>query len=630
MTEPDDEEEGAETEFVAADDRVIGKAFRWSLWVFLAIGVVVGVVAYLQGRKTTGDVVVEGEISRAQVQNVAAEAPQVKFTDVTEAAGIAFVHTSGATGSKFLPETMGPGCAFLDYDRDEDPDILIVNSKPWPDSIAGGKVDAAASPTSVLYRNEGAGMFVDVTRGSGLDVSLYGVGVAVGDYDADGWQDVFLTTIDENRLFRNNGGKFEDVTDRAGVAGDPSEWSTSAGFFDCDNDGDLDLFVCNYVRWSREIDVGLNYQLTGVGRAYGPPTDYKGTQPYFYRNDGDGTFTEVAEKAGLHVTNSATGLPVAKALALMPIDVDRDGWLDFFVANDTVKNFLFHNRGDGTFEEVGDRAGVAFDANGSSTGAMGIDATHYRNDGTLGVAVGNFANEMSSLYVAENDKFLFSDEAIAEGIGPVSRKMLSFGLFFFDYDLDGRLDLFQTNGHLEEEINKMQPSQHYRQPSQLFWNCGPDARSCFVPVSTESSGDLGLPVVGRSAAYADYDGDGDLDVLLTQTGDRAVLLRNDQNLGNHWLRLRLVGKRTNRDAIGVWVEADAGGVTQRRQVMPTRSYLAQMDLVLTFGLGRSERADAVRIYWPGEEPQELGAVAADTYRIVEQWDGEAPAEPIAK
>ncbi|MCZ6793418.1 MAG: CRTAC1 family protein [Planctomycetota bacterium] len=604
-----------EGELVSVDDRVISTFFWWSLAVFALVGGVVGLVVYLSTREPPQTVVEERPFVPPKEPLRTARPPTVRFTDITVAAGIRFHHENGARGEKLLPETMGPGCAFLDHDGDEDPDIVLVNATVWP----GDPAASEPPPTPALYRNDGGGAFTEVTREAGLAVSLYGMGVAVADYDGDGRVDVFLTAVGENRLFRNVGGRFEEVTRQAGVAGGADEWSTSAGFFDGDGDGDLDLFVCNYVRWSREIDANVNYRLVGVGRAYGPPTHFEGTQPYYYRNDGDGTFTEVAAQVGLHVTNAATGVPVAKALALIPFDVDLDGWMDILVANDTVRNFLFKNRGDGTFVEEGRGLGVAYDSDGNSTGAMGVDAAYYRNDRSLALAVGNFATEMSSLYVTEEDTLLFTDHAINEGIGPVSRQMLSFGLFFFDYDLDGRTDLFQTNGHLEEEINQVQPSQHYRQPSQLFWNVGPSYRSTFVPVDGATVGDLSQPVVGRAASYADIDGDGDLDILITQTGGSALLLRNDQELGHGWLRLRLVGSRKNRDAIGARVEVDAGGVTQRRQVMPTRSYLSQVESVLTFGLGESPRADAVRVWWPGErEPRELGSISANTYRVIQR------------
>jgi hypothetical protein len=292
--------------------------------------------------------------------------------------------------------------------------------------------------------------------------------------------------------------------------------------------------------------------------------------------------------------------------------------MDILVANDTVQNFLFHNLGDGTFEEIGTLSGLGFDRDGSATGAMGIDVAHYRNDEQIAVGMGNFANEMSSLYVSQTGGLQFSDEAIGEGIGAPSRRFLSFGLFFFDYDLDGRLDLLQANGHLETEINQVQSSQQYRQPAQLFWNAGPDAVACFQEVPADRVGDLARPIVGRAATYADIDADGDLDVLLTQAGDRPMLLRNDSSLGNRWVRFKLRGDRSNRDAIGAWVLVEAGGVTHRRQVMPTRSYLSQVELPVTVGLGKVDRVDRVRVIWPDGTQQDLGSVEPNTLLDVVQ------------
>lgn len=320
----------------------------------------------------------------------------------------------------------------------------------------------------------------------------------------------------------------------------------------------------------------------------------------------------------MQIDNPATGLPVAKALAILPVDIDGDGFIDLIVANDTVPNFLFHNNTDGTFQEIGARGGIAFSSAGKATGAMGIDAGHYRNDRDLAISIGNFANEMTSLYVSQREALQFADQAIGEGIGSPTRLRLTFGLFFFDYDLDGRLDLLQANGHLEDEINTVQPSQHYRQPAQVFWNAGPLTRSCFVEVPTSQLGDLSKPIVGRGAAYADIDGDGDLDVLLTQAGGPPMLLRNEQDLGHHWLRVKLIGRTCNRDAIGAWVELTAAGVTQRRQVMPTRSYLSQVELPVTFGLGDATEVDSLRIIWPDQATQEVAVDQLDTMLVIEQ------------
>ena len=407
------------------------------------------------------------------------------------------------------------------------------------------------------------------------------------------------------------------MTESAGVAGAEDDWSSSAGFFDADNDGDLDLFVCNYVRWSRDKDLQLAFSLNGRDRAYGPPIQYEGAACAFYLNQGDGTFVDATEGAGIAVRNPATNGLMAKALALTFSDLDRDGDLDVLVANDTVQNFLFRNEGDGTFVEVGAMSGVAFDMNGEATGAMGIDIGDFANSGRLAIGIGNFANESTSFYVQQpRSPWQFADMAAAEGIGSPSKLALSFGLFFFDYDLDGRLDLLQANGHLEDEINEIQSSQHYRQPAQLFWNCGPDARSCYVAIEGDQLGDLSMPIVGRGAAFGDLDEDGDLDVVLTQAGERSVVLRNDQALGHHWLRVRLVGTRSNRDGIGAEVELTAGGVTQRRAVMPTRSYLSQVELPVTFGLGDQATVESLRVRWPSGAEQSVAVPGVDRLLVI--------------
>lgn len=531
------------------------------------------------------------------------EVSPAKFTDITKQAGITFVHNNGAFGDKLLPETMGGGVAFFDFDNDGQQDLLFINSTWWPEHIPAGKPPT----TMALYRNDGKGRFTDVTAGSGLDVSFYGMGVAIGDYDSDGLADVFITGVGGNHLFRNEGpGKFRDVTQTAGVAGAPEAWSTSAAWIDYDNDGKLDLFVCNYVRWSPELDRSASFELPKIGRAYGPPRKFQGTFPYLYHNEGNGKFRDVSAQAGIQVKDPATGLPMAKSLALAPVDVDNDGWIDLVVANDTVQNFLFRNERNGTFKEIGARSGVAYDAYGLTRGAMGIDSARFRNDDTLGIAIGNFANEMNALYVAQRDSLVFADEAIKEGVGPASQKLLKFGLFFFDYDLDGRLDILTANGHLDPEINRVDSLQQYRQPAQLFWNRGDKKGMGFEAVpAAKCSPDLLKPIVGRGSAFADIDGDGDLDVVLTQIGGPPLLLRNDQRLGQHWLRLKLVGTKSNRDAIGAWVKMRVAGHTLSRQVMPTRSYLSQSELPVTFGLGKADKVDSMEILWPSGTKQKV-------------------------
>jgi enediyne biosynthesis protein E4 len=621
---PDSNNSAGDTQFDSEteerDDAIIGAALRWSLVAGIVLSCVVGGGLYYASRPEPPAPIVRTELAPVSVRKESPmEIPEIPFTDVTDDAGIRFVHENGAYGQKFLPETMGGGNAFFDFDSDGDQDLLLVNSRRWSWDSRG----AAEPPaTMALYRNKGngTGQFEDVTAGSGLDVSLYGMGAAVGDYDNDGRVDVFLSAVGSNRLFHNEGdGKFIDVTASAGIAGDPAEWSTSCGWFDFDNDGDLDLFVCNYVKWSREFDEGQNFQLTGGGRAYGRPQNFEGTFPYLYRNDGGGSFVEIAEQAGLQIRNQATDVPIAKSLGVTFTDFDHDGWQDIIVANDTVQNLLFHNTGRNTFEEAGAAAGIAYDMNGAARGAMGIDVACFRNNDSVGIAIGNFSNEMTALYVSSGKQLQFVDEAVSTGLGPHSRSDLTFGVVYLDGDLDGRLDLFCSNGHLEEEINRVQSSQHYEQPQQLFWNCGAEQFTEFVPLAAAKCGeDLLRPMVGRGASFADIDNDGDQDLLVTTVGRRPRLLRNDQQLGHHWLRLKLIGTTSNRDAIGARVEVKDGEHTYVRQVMPTRSYLSQSELPLTFGLGASAKVDRVTIDWPDGTRQELGPLTADHPHVIEQ------------
>jgi hypothetical protein len=363
----------------------------------------------------------------------------------------------------------------------------------------------------------------------------------------------------------------------------------------------------------------VGYTLLGVGRAYGQPNNFQGAFPRLFRNNGQGRFSDVSEVSGVQIRNPLTGVPVAKPLGVAPVDLNRDGLTDLVVANDTVQNFVLVNQGDGTFREIGALAGVAFDSYGNTRGAMGIDTAWFQNNDRLGIAIGNFANEMTALYVAQHTATNFADEAITAGIGPASRLLLKFGVFFFDYDLDGWLDLLTANGHLEEEISKVQQSQSYAQPAQLFWNTGAGGQSGFLDVKADRAGpDLFRPLVGRGAAYADIDLDGDLDVVLTQVGGPPLLLRNDQQTGHHWLRLRLIGKQSNRDALGAQVRLTAGGVSQTRLVTPTHGYLSQSELPVTFGLGRNERIDKLEILWPGGALQVIDSPKPDALLVVEQ------------
>lgn len=591
------------------DDAIVGQAFIWSASLITLVLIGGGGYLYWKLNQRPPQVVKVSETVAPQIRrSVSVEIPQMPFTEITAAAGIKFRLENGAIGEKLLPETMGGGCAFLDYDNDGDQDILFVNSCRWPwDERA-----AQDTATQVLYRNDGDCHFTDVTRAVGLDVTFYGQGVAIGDYDGDGDVDIFFSALGPNRLFRNDGGKFRDVSAETGVSGNGEEWSTSCGFLDYDNDGDLDLFVANYVKWNRDFDKAQPFTLTGGERAYGRPQNFPGTFPYLYRNDG-GYFTEVGESAGLHVTNPARrDVAVAKSLGVTFADLDRDGYMDIIVANDTVQNFLFHNLRNGTFEEVARLHNIAFDQQGNARGAMGVDCTRFRNGEQIAIVIGNFANEMTALYVARGDQMDFTDEANATGLGPQSRLALKFGELFVDIDLDGRPDIIGVNGHLENEIHKVQASQEYAQPPHFFWNCGPESPTEFTPVPESKAGpQYYLPMVGRGSASADIDGDGDIDLLFAGVNSAPRLLRNEQRLGHHWLRVLVTGPGGHSAAIGAQVELQLAAGKRYGQVMPTRSYLSQSEMAVTFGLGDVSSIQRLIVTWPGGKQRVIESPQVD-------------------
>ena len=523
------------------------------------------------------------------------------FADVTTAAGIRFKHESGAAGSKYLPETMGSGAAFFDADGDGAQDILFVNSMTWPGQPARPSLPA-------LYRNNRDGTFTDVTAASGLGVQAYGMGVAAGDYDNDGRTDLYVTAVGRNRLFRNLGNlKFADVTASAGVGTDG--FSASAAWFDYDRDGRLDLFVTRYVDWKLEKDIRCS--LDGKNKSYCTPEAYKGQSPVLYRNLGAGRFEDATKKAGVLD-------PTAKALGAALLDHNGDGWLDLFVANDTQPNRLYENRKNGTFAEIGMAAGVAFDEAGKARAGMGVDAADYDGSGRPSLVIGNFSNEMMALYQNEGSG-LFVDQAPSGAIGKASQLTLTFACFFFDYDLDGRLDIFAANGHVADDIGKVQPRVAYAQPPHLFRNAG---NRRFDVASTTSGAPLQQAVVARGAAYGDYDGDGDPDLVVTANNGPARLLRNDGGERSGRLRLRFVGTNSNRDAIGTVARVTtAAGVSPWLMVKTGSSYLSQSELPLTFGLGTADRVTRIEVKWPDGRAETLPGIEANVALTIEEGKG---------
>ena len=534
----------------------------------------------------------------------------IEFTDVTAEAGIHFKHNSGAFGKKYLPETIGSGGAFLDYDNDGWQDILLVNSMDWPENKKRRSYPA-------LYHNNKDGTFTDVTAQAGLAVEMYGIGVAVADYDNDGNEDIYITCVGPNHLFRNlGGGKFVDMTKSTGT-GDPG-FSTSAAWFDYDNDGKLDLFVGHYVDWTPQTD--LFCTLDGKNKSYCTPQTYKGQSATLYHNRGNGTFENVTAKAGLND-------PAGKTLGVALLDYDDDGWTDLFVANDTEPNKLYHNNHNGTFTDNAVIAGVAFSEAGTARAGMGVDAADYDGSGRQSVVIGNFTNESIALY--HNDgSGLFTDDAPASGIGKMSAQSLTFATFFFDYDLDGLLDIFAANGHVSDDISIVQPTVKYAQPPHLFHNKG---KKKFEEVSSKLGRALNRAIVGRGAAYGDFDNDGDLDLLITTNNGPARLLRNDNANQNDLLRVRTVGTRSNRDGIGAKVVLKSSkGRTEFETVRTGSSYCSQSELPLTFGLGKPEEGTTLtlEITWPSGQKDRIADIKPNQSIVVQEGKGVVSSEPI--
>jgi hypothetical protein len=535
-----------------------------------------------------------------------------QLVDVTAAAGVQFRHTSGAYGGKLLPETLGSGCAFLDYDADGWPDILLVNGMEWP----GHKSPARRSlgeggtgrSTLRLFHNNRNGTFSDVTRAAGLDVEMYGMGVAVGDFNNDGFPDVLVTCVGQNRLFRNTGkGTFVDITKTSGLDRRQA-FSTSAMWFDFDRDGLLDLFVCNYVKWTPEHDVFCS--LDGKQKSYCTPEAYRGETCWLFRNRGNGTFEDVTATSGIFDSSS-------KSLGVTLIDYNQDGWPDVFIANDTQPNKLYRNLRNGRFKDVALEAGVALSEDGKARAGMGVDAGDFDNSGRSGLAITNFDNEMIGLYRPQASG-TFQDVARRAGVGTPSLNRLGFGCVFADLDLDGMLDLVVANGHIDETVRNIRGNVGYAQAPLLFLNRG---NSSFREASTQAGSSFSQPRVGRGLALGDFDGDGDIDLLMTTNNGPAVLFRNDQTGGNRSIRFRLIGTASNRDAIGAHVRIFHGGTSQSRTVKGGSSYLSQSELPVTFGVGARDVVDRVTVAWPNGRQEEFAKLRTGRQYVCTEGKG---------
>jgi hypothetical protein len=546
----------------------------------------------------------------AEVTPSGRPAGPIEFVDVTAQAGIHFKHHTGAFGKKYLPETMGSGVCFIDYDNDGWQDIFFVNSMDWPEHQTGKSYPA-------LYHNNHDGTFTDVTRQAGLAIETYGLGCAVGDYDNDGFEDLYLTTVGSNHLFHNLGnGKFVDVTEKAGVAS--PGFSASAVWFDYDNDGKLDLFVTHYIEWSIEKDQYCS--LDNKNKSYCTPQTYKGESSRLYHNKGNGVFEDVTKKAGLLD-------PTSKALGVALLDYDNDGWVDLFVSNDTEPNKLYHNNHDGTFTDAAVAAGVAFSESGRVRAGMGVDAADFDGSGFPSIVIGNFTDERTSLY--RNDgSGLFVDESIRSGLGLVTSQSLTFGCFFMDYDLDGNLDIFAANGHVSDDVAVVQPTLKYAQPAGIYRNAG---NRKFEDMSGKLGRAIEKPVVGRGIAYADFDNDGDLDLVITANNGPARLLRNDHGNQNDVLRVKLTGTKSNRDGIGAKVMLTTNtGLHQTRMVKGGSSYLSQSELPVTFGLGKPGSVKSLRlqIVWPSGRKDSISDVQPNQFVTMGEGKGMVSASPI--
>ena len=572
----------------SGDDASIGRALQRSFWLAACVAAGTGVWWFGWGRpvRPPGDVV-----NRIALEPPPVPAPQsdqtspFAFRDVTLSTGLGAIIPNGAAGQKLLPETMAGGCVIFDYDSDGAPDVLMIGNSPWQEELS----DKTSSVR--LFQNDGAGHFLDITQSAGLELPGHGMGAAAGDFNNDGQIDLFLSCVGPNRLLLNRGGRFEDITDIAGVAGDATAWSTGCGWWDYDHDGDLDLFVANYVAWSRELDMQLECTTTGTGRSYSRPELFAGSHLYLYRNDGGNRFTDVSQASGLVIRDPDTGALMGKSLGLVAVDLDLDGWLDVVVTNDTTPNFVFHNQKNGHFREIGAKSGMGFDAAGLARRQFGIDAAWLPETGGWGVVCGTAMGETLAFYRTAPNLVQFTDDATLAGLGRDSRVPQKFTPLLCDFDLDGRLDLFIANGQTDSDVESLRSTQTYAQTPYFYRNIGAGQWSR-IPLANWGSA-MGEPLKARGMALADFDGDGDPDILLASNGGPPRMLRNEQHSGNHWCRVRMEGAK----AVGARVELTAGGIKQVWLANPHRGYLSQSELAVTFGLGTAKRVERLLVYW---------------------------------
>ena len=532
----------------------------------------------------------------------------VQFVDVTEEAGIHFRHVNGAEGAYRLPETLGSGGAFFDADNDGNLDIYLVNSGHWHDSPHN--LTERATSASALYQNNGDGTFTDITATAGVSNSgNYGQGATCADYDNDGDMDLYVTNFGANVLYRNNGdGTFTDATAHAGV-GDAA-WSSSAAFLDYNNDGHLDVFVVNYLVYSLDVP----YRPCGEGEThtYCHPSLFEGAPDTLYRNNGDGTFTDVSQEAGV---GGIGGMFHGKGLGVVSADFNNDGAPDVYVANDDTRNDFFYNNGDGTFSEISLLAGCAYSFNGVAQAGMGVAAGDYNGDGWLDIFVTNLSYETNALY-RNNGDGTFTDIIYEAHLGKESYLFVGFGTGFFDADNDGWLDIFIANGHIIDTIEETHDVLTYRQPNQMFRNQG---NGTFQEVSGTAGTYFQRAAVSRGTLFGDYDNDGDVDILVTQSNGPATLLRNETGTQHNWIRIKTVGVISNRDGGGARVTLTSGGHTQIQEVTPSGSYLCSHDARLHFGLGTNPRVDRLEIRWQSGVVQVFEGLPANQEHIIPEF-----------